>query len=193
MTASAIAIFRPAIGTDLEAIRTVAWETWADTYGGEIDPDTIQDHLEHAYAPGVLQSEIEREDCGVFVLELPAGDTIVPAGGIIGFARLYLQSSSTGYQGVLGAVYLMPRVQGRGLGRALLDGCEAWFASHQVRDLELVVTAMNARARRFFEAAGWQLETELDASMGEQVVREARYRKLAPRQARSASGSPLQP
>lgn len=191
MTASAI--FRPAIDTDLEAIRTVAWETWADTYGGEIDPDTIQDHLEHAYAPGVLQSEIERTDCGVFVLELPVGDAVVPAGGIIGFARLYLQASGSGHQGVLGAVYLMPRVQGRGLGRTLLDGCEAWFASHQVRGLELVVTAMNARARRFFEASGWQLETELDAPMGEQVVREARYRKMAPRQVRDAPGSSLQP
>ncbi len=176
--------FRPASENDLEKIRAIAWETWADTYGGEIEPETIQESLERTYAFQTLRDEIEREDCGVFVLESNAVDA---DSGIVGFARLYLQSSNDGHRGVLGAVYLMPRVQGRGLGRALLNGCEAWFVSRRVRGLELVVTAMNARARRFFEAAGWQLETELDASLGEQVVREARYRKMAPTQIKAVS------
>jgi GNAT superfamily N-acetyltransferase len=175
MTVSAA--FRPASESDLEAIRAIAWETWADTYGGEIEPETIQESLERAYALATLRDEIVRDDCGVFVLEQT--DPRAPATGIVGFARLYLQSSGAGHRGVLGAVYLMPRVQGRGLGRALLEGCEDWFVSQRVRGLELVVTAINARARRFFEAAGWSLETELDASLGEQVVREARYRKMA--------------
>lgn len=178
MTVSAA--FRPASETDLESIRAIAWETWADTYGGEIEPETIQESLERAYALETLRDEIAREDCGVFVLELQDADA--PTTGIVGFARLYLQSSGEGHRGVLGAVYLMPRVQGRGLGRALLEGCEAWFVAQRVRGLELVVTTMNARARRFFEAAGWQLETEMNASLGEQVVREARYHKMAPRQ-----------
>jgi ribosomal protein S18 acetylase RimI-like enzyme len=177
--------FRPASENDLEKIRAIAWETWADTYGGEIEPETIQESLERTYAFQTLRDEIEREDCGVFVLE---SSTAQPdSSGIVGFARLYLQSSNDGHRGVLGAVYLMPRVQGRGLGRALLNGCEAWFVGRRVRGLELVVTAMNARARRFFEAAGWQLETELDASLGEQVVREARYRKMAPTQIKAVS------
>lgn len=188
MTVSAA--FRPASETDLPAIRAIAWETWADTYGGEIEPETIQESLERAYALETLRDEIMREDCGVFVLEIPDSDA--PTSGIVGFARLYLQSSGEGHRGVLGAVYLMPRVQGRGLGRRLLDGCEAWFVAQRVRGLELVVTAMNARARRFFEAAGWHLETELDASLGEQVVREARYRKMAASQTRSGAGSPAQ-
>jgi ribosomal protein S18 acetylase RimI-like enzyme len=178
-------IFRPASEHDLEKIRAIAWETWADTYGGEIEPETIQESLERAYALETLRDEIAREDCGVFVLESNTAET--DSAGIVGFARLYLQFSGDGHRGVLGAVYLMPRVQGRGLGRALLDGCEAWFVSRRVRGLELVVTAMNARARRFFEAAGWRLETELDASLGEQVVREARYRKMAPTQVKAAS------
>ena len=58
MTVSAA--FRPASEADLEVIRAIAWETWADTYGGEIEPETIQESLERNYALDTLRDEIRR-------------------------------------------------------------------------------------------------------------------------------------
>lgn len=56
-------------------------------------------------------------------------------------------------EGLLQALYVHPRYSGQGLGRALLDACEASMRAHG-HDNARVLASLNAEA--FYRAAGYQ-------------------------------------
>ena len=81
------------------------------------------------------------------------GDTVLPGfrvrvaerdGGIVGYAAL-----TTGF---LEALYIMPAVQGHGIGSRLLDEAKAGSAAQ----LRLCTFQRNTRARQFYEARGFR-------------------------------------
>jgi GNAT superfamily N-acetyltransferase len=49
----------------------------------------------------------------------------------------------------------MPQVRGKGLGRALIEGCEAWARERGHKLLTVGVLSKNARAVRSYEGAGY--------------------------------------
>jgi len=57
--------------------------------------------------------------------------------------------------GELTVIYVSPEHTGRGTGRALLAAAEAELAAAGFARATLWVYSGNARARRFYEAAGW--------------------------------------
>jgi ribosomal protein S18 acetylase RimI-like enzyme len=59
--------------------------------------------------------------------------------------------------GELYALYVDPRHQGRGFGRALLEAAAAWLAGRGRRRLLVGVLVANGPARRFYEASGGRL------------------------------------
>jgi len=59
------------------------------------------------------------------------------------------------------ALFVEPKFEGRGIGRALHDAMLSWLRSEQVQRVTLG-TDPGTRAARFYEAAGWQFR-ELDA------------------------------
>ncbi len=50
---------------------------------------------------------------------------------------------------------MTPEARGKGLGRALIEGCEAWSRGRGHRLLTIGVLANNARAIRAYEGAGY--------------------------------------
>jgi ribosomal protein S18 acetylase RimI-like enzyme len=56
------------------------------------------------------------------------------------------------------AIYLDQAVVGRGIGRALLAQALADLRRRGYQSAMLWVLATNARARRFYEAAGWRAD-----------------------------------
>ena len=50
---------------------------------------------------------------------------------------------------------VVPEARGKGLGRALIEGCEAWARARGHQLLTLGVLARNARAIRAYEGAGF--------------------------------------
>jgi GNAT superfamily N-acetyltransferase len=66
---------------------------------------------------------------------------------------------------------------GRGIGSAFLQHATSRLKTLGFKDATLWVLDTNARTRRFYEAAGWQVEgSEKVEQMGGVALREARYR-----------------
>ncbi len=57
--------------------------------------------------------------------------------------------------GFLAEIYVVPEARGTGLGRALIEGCEAWSMARGHKLLTINVLARNARAIRAYEGAGY--------------------------------------
>ena len=67
-------------------------------------------------------------------------------------------------------LYVLPDMQGRGLGSALLD-----VAKRASDRLQLWTFQRNARARRFYEARGFAIVEQTDGSGNEEKEADARY------------------
>ena len=57
--------------------------------------------------------------------------------------------------GFLAELYLMPQARGKGLGRALIEGCESWARGRGHKLLTVGVLAQNPTAVRAYEGAGY--------------------------------------
>ncbi len=78
------------------------------------------------------------------------------------------------------ALYVRPGLLGRGVGRALLDAVHEEAARRGWGALVLWVVEANARARRFYEAAGYRADGGAQSEEYAGVaVREVRYRRVA--------------
>ena len=57
--------------------------------------------------------------------------------------------------GFLAELYVVPQARGKGLGRALIEGCEAWARGRGHKLLTVGVLARNPAAIRAYEGAGY--------------------------------------
>ncbi|MDH2342042.1 GNAT family N-acetyltransferase [Bradyrhizobium sp. SSUT77] len=80
-------------------------------------------------------------------------------GGIIAFRDGWIEQ-----------LYVLPAVQGRGVGTELLD-----VAKQACERLELWTFQRNERARRFYEARGFTLVEQTDGARNEENEPDARY------------------
>ena len=59
------------------------------------------------------------------------------------------------HHGFLAELYVAPQARGKGLGRALIEGCEAWARRRGHKLLTVGVLAKNPSAIRAYEGAGY--------------------------------------
>ena len=79
------------------------------------------------------------------------------------------------------AIYAAPEAWGTGAGRALMDAAVAELAAHGFTDAILWVLDTNARARRFYELAGWVPDgAEKDEVWRGAPIHELRYTRPIP-------------
>ena len=57
--------------------------------------------------------------------------------------------------GYLTELFLLPQARGKGLGRALIEACEAWARERGHKLLTVGVLAKNPSANRAYEGAGY--------------------------------------
>ena len=170
---------RPAIAEDAKAIATVHIQSWQSAYRGQL-PDRYLDNLGQELerrtemwrsgitAPRTSGTEVWVADWGAdsdrridgFVAFGPARDPDPNAG-----AEVY-------------AIYVHPNVWGQGLGRTLLRRAMERLQSLGYSTSMLWVLESNARARRFYEAAGWSADgrTKLETLPDNIELRELMYR-----------------
>lgn len=105
-------------------------------------------------------------------------------GQLAGFAdvgRSRDDDAEPGRVGEVSAIYLAPHSWGRGLGREVMAAALRHLADLGYDQVTLWVLEANARARRFYEAAGFRPDgaAKIDDSRGF-ALREARYRRPLP-------------
>ena len=152
-------IIRPAIGDDAPAIAAVHVASWREAYTG-LMPQTVLDGLsvdERAanWAQIINQSE-QPEGSGVFVAE--------HKGDLVGFAAGGRQRDTglieQGFTGEIMAVYVLQDMQGRGVGRRLMNAVANNLHKSGHDAVSLWVLRDNSGARRFYEHLGGVIVSE---------------------------------
>jgi GNAT superfamily N-acetyltransferase len=162
---------------DAAAIARVNVGSWRVAYRGLIP----QDYLDR------LDVEERREVWarGLATSRWPASGTFVAEaeGGVVGFAHIgpSPDDDADPAVGAVWAIYALATVWGTGVGRALMDASLAGLAEAGYAQATLWVLDTNARARRFYEAAGWRPDgtTQVDSTRGFPLP-ELRYRRPLP-------------
>ena len=99
---------------------------------------------------------------GAGEVESPPGTesfvAIDAAGAPLGIITLYpSQDHFTGHgRACVETLVVAPEAEGRGVGAALMDHAETWARAHGLIEVSLDVFAGNARARAFYERAGYR-------------------------------------
>jgi GNAT superfamily N-acetyltransferase len=121
-------------------IQEVARATWDDAYRGIIPEEVRAEFIKRAYSRASL---LRRIDDGVFLVA-------VTNERIVGFADFHPSSAD---DVELAAIYVLPGMQGRGIGTRLLEAGIRRFPS--AGKVTLRVERENAPARRFYEDRGF--------------------------------------
>ncbi|MDA8295385.1 MAG: GNAT family N-acetyltransferase [Actinomycetota bacterium] len=164
---------REASTKDAPQIAAVHVETWQAAYRALLPADFLASldvaQRVRAWHDRLLAGEV-------------AQSTVVAErdGAIVGFAVTGAsrdEGAGTGV-GELMAIYCHPRAWGTGVGRALITDAVERLRAAGYEEATLWVLEGNARAERFYGAAGWRADgAQKRAEIGGKIVRELRYRR----------------
>jgi RimJ/RimL family protein N-acetyltransferase len=161
---------RPARVADADAIGRVHVRAWQAAYRG---------HMPDDYLDGLRPEQRAAHWAGVLGRDPPRGAVLVAerAGEVVGFAAVGPSPDPEG-AGELFAINLDPGHWGTGAGRALLAAAQAELARLGFEETVLWVLPGNARARRFYEVAGWVADgSTRESEVLGVIVPEVRYRR----------------
>jgi ribosomal protein S18 acetylase RimI-like enzyme len=161
---------RPATPADAPAMGRLHVRAWQAAYRGHM-PDAYLDGLRaEDRAAGWEQALGRRRDRGAILVADQAGQ-------VTGFANVGPAEDPPG-AGELYAINVDPDHWGTGAGRALLQAAQAELARLGFDETVLWVLPANARARRFYELAGWVADgASRTAEVLGVTVPEVRYRR----------------
>jgi GNAT superfamily N-acetyltransferase len=162
---------RRATPADAEAIAAVHVDGWQWGYRGQL-PDEVLDNLGSTLEQRAAfwREETAREGTTVSVVELD-GTTV----GFASFGAARDADVEAG-TGELYLIYLTRAAAGRGIGRMLHEHVLDELRRRGHRRGVLWTLETNARARRFYEIAGWRLEgARKTESRPGYELREVRY------------------
>ena len=139
---------------DAPAIAAVHVDAWRATYRG-IFPDDVLDSLS--------LEEFTKRHAGRLTNPAPADARVWVAEGARGIVGFSIGGSARDPDlppgtGEVYAIYLLPDALGRGIGRTLFAKSLATLREQGKREVVVWVAEANARARRFYEAAGLALD-----------------------------------
>lgn len=143
---------RPATPDDAPAIAAVHVASWQGAYRGAF-PDEVLDGLSVERRTAGWQQHLSDDGQFTFVAE--------DDGRVTGFAHgnAAREDNPDGTTGEVFAIYAAPEAWGTGAGRALMAAAVEWLRNAGFREAVLWVLDSNARARRFYELAGWTRPT----------------------------------
>lgn len=148
-TMSVDATVRSATGDDVDAVQSVAHDTWHETYRNILDEPTITAMLDEGYSDGVLRQLVDQEDVGLFVAEVD--------GDVVGYSSC--ATSETASLGDLD-VYVHPDYWGDGIGAQLLDRSRRFLSDLGVSRVRDSVLAKNDVGTAFYERYFEHVDTD---------------------------------
>ena len=160
---------RPAVVEDAPAIAQVHVESWKTTYKG-IFPESLLDRLSVSDRTRSWNETLAKPPAR-FVTLVACDD----AGGVVGFVCGGAErTGQLGCDGELQAMYLLERVQRRGLGTLLIRRFVRELRSLGFDSMAVWVLGRNT-SRRFYEALGGRVMTEQQIERGGESYVEIGY------------------
>jgi GNAT superfamily N-acetyltransferase len=164
---------RLATGADTAGVAEVHVRSWQAAYRDHL-PDRVLDGLSVERRALFWRSFVDAGRPGEHLFVVVEDDSVT------GFAHAGVcrDPAAPPNTGEISSIYLVPEVWGTGLGRALMQTCVDQMTADGHRAAVLWVLVTNARARRFYEAAGWACDEAVKSEemVGTTVV-ETRYRR----------------
>ena len=148
-------VIRTAGIDDLATIGYLAQQIWPGTYGEILPPEQLQYMMDLIYSPDSLQHQMVKQK-HIFLLAELAEEPV-------GFAA-YSPLKETGVY-KLHKLYVHPKTQGKGLGKALVDFIIDHLPVPGATTLRLNVNRHN-KARQFYERLGFAVVREEDIDIG---------------------------
>lgn len=135
--------FHPATDCDIPALRALAETIWRESFAGIISPAQMAYMHGWMYSPATIARELAE---GVHW-------EIARLGG----ENAGYLSVTVGADGVakLNKLYLLPALQGKGLGQQMLAHVSAIASARGAREMRLQVNKRNLRAQRAYERFGF--------------------------------------
>lgn len=166
---------RRATPDDTDAFADVHARSWPATYRGLVPDELIGGVVGgRAARADLVRNMLVATDDPHHLFAAVEGDVVV---GMAATAPAR-DPDATAATGELQAIYLAPEAIGRGIGRTLHDQALADLRERGFTEATLWVLRENQRARRFYEAAGWQTDGETkDEERPGGTLHEIRYRR----------------
>lgn len=177
-SARSVAKVRRAEAADAAQIADVHVRSWQVAYRGLIP----QDYLDGLDAARLVDGRARH----LSQLDWTRGGVLVAEGEseLVGFANCCPSRDEDASQdrvGEIAAIYLAEQAWGKGIGRQLMTAALAHLAELGYQEATLWVLDTNARARQFYEAAGFRLDGAVKVDdRGEFQLHELRYRRPLP-------------
>ena len=151
---------------DIFFVQEIAKSSWHHTYEGIIPKKVQERFLQIAYSKESLLKRLQKSSFLVAVLDE----------SLVGFANF---SKTNNGQAELFAIYLVPNMQHKGIGTALLENGIQQLENPTT--LTVCVEKENTIAMRFYQAKGFQFVEEFDDLFDGHVLKTIRMALLLPR------------
>jgi ribosomal protein S18 acetylase RimI-like enzyme len=165
---------RKATVADAPRIAQMHVESWLETYTG-IVPDVILAALSvprRALAwESILREPTMHDGRVVYLKEI--GEAVAGFGACSEQRDVDLKGH--GFDGEIGAIYVLQRFQRQRIGRALMKALASDLIGRGFRGVALWVLKENARARHFYEKCGGEVIGERKDGRGQVVLTEVAY------------------
>jgi ribosomal protein S18 acetylase RimI-like enzyme len=148
-------MIRPAGEKDLFVVKMLAEKIWPLTYSGILTAAQIGYMLNRMYSPDSLQQQMQEYHHHFLILE--------HEGKPAGFASYSLNPADK--KGKLQKIYVDTALQGKGLGKFLLEYVAARMKEADCLIIQLDVNRQN-NARLFYEKLGFSVTGEKDTDIG---------------------------
>jgi ribosomal protein S18 acetylase RimI-like enzyme len=170
---------RPARMEDVPEIAVVHVRSWQAAYRGLL-PQAYLDGLDPSQRIGQWERSLSAADWS------HGGTLVADAGGrlsgFVSYGPARDDDADSKRAGEIYAIYLMPAVWGKGIGRQLMAVALGRLSEAGFDQVILWVLDSNVRARRFYEAGGWladgaaKRDDSFGVSMTEGVIHSSHFR-----------------
>ncbi|MDR3527103.1 MAG: GNAT family N-acetyltransferase [Rhizomicrobium sp.] len=150
---------------DFPLVVALAYQIWPVAYGGNLTPEQLENLLSRIYCVENLQKEVLEGHCFWAAFD---GDEA------LGFASGYRKDATIWIK----KLYVLPEVQGRGVGRALMQTVIDAFTP--AREVRLFVNGQNRAAQVFYERCGFTNDGAVEVQMGDFRFSDYVYAKALP-------------
>jgi diamine N-acetyltransferase len=147
--------FRFADVHDINTIGFLAQQIWPSTYKNILSAEQIKYMMDLFYSPSSLKKQM-KDDKHIFLL-------IEDEEGSLGFAS-YSKTNAAGIY-KLHKIYVLPTLQGKGIGKTIIDFIITHIKPLGATALQLNVNRHN-KARNFYERLGFAVIREEDIDIG---------------------------